>query len=259
MFRALRRSILGTSIAVARPKSSAATAKAVQSKGATITKVQVPLSSPLISVPEEPADEVKSSFSAAEYRKTHQIKLTGSNIDDHQHQPIVSFDATPFVPKLKQALLKQGYTAPTPTQAQSWPIALSGRDIISIARTGSGKTYGFLVPAIHKLLSSKAQVSEKSDRTRRSSSRRQNPRVLVVAPTRELAVQIEEETRKIGELCGVSSVVLYGGAGRGPQIKSLQVGADIVIGTPGRINDLLEAGYFDSRHIEYLVLDEADR
>lgn len=215
------------------------------------------LSGPSISVLAETADEVKTGVSAAEYRKIHQIKLTGSNVEDHQ--PLVSFDVAPFAPKLKQALLKQGYTAPTPTQAQSWPIALSGRDIISIARTGSGKTYGFLVPAIHKLLSSKAQVVEKAGRTRRSSFRRRTPRVLVVAPTRELAVQIDEEARKIADHCDISSVVLYGGAGRGPQIKALELGVDIVIGTPGRINDLLEAGYFDSNHIEYLVLDEADR
>jgi ATP-dependent RNA helicase DDX5/DBP2 len=139
-------------------------------------------------------------ISPEEFRKINHIKLEGSG--SSEYEPIVSFDAAPFASKLKNALRKQGYTQPTATQSQSWSIALAKRDIISIARTGSGKTCGFLVPAIHALLSK----STTDTNMKKTSYKFRKPSILILAPTRELAVQIENEAYKIGSLCGVNSI-----------------------------------------------------
>ena len=140
-------------------------------------------------------------LSPQEFRKINHIKLEGSGSSDYE--PIISFDAAPFHSKLKNALRKQGYTQPTATQSQSWSIALAKRDIISIARTGSGKTCGFLIPAIHALLS-KSTITDTN--IKKTSYKFRKPSILILAPTRELAVQIENEAYKIGSLCGVGSI-----------------------------------------------------
>lgn len=131
---------------------------------------------------------------------------------------------------------------------QSWPIALRGDDMICIAKTGSGKTCGFLLPSIHQHLQ-----SGKASRGFRK------PVLLVLAPTRELAVQIMDETKKFGRPLGINAVCCYGGSSKFPQIAQLERGVDCVIATPGRINDLLEMKKADLTNIKYLVLDEADR
>ncbi|XP_073139388.1 ATP-dependent RNA helicase-like protein DB10 isoform X2 [Henckelia pumila] len=139
-----------------------------------------------------------------------------------------------------------GFSAPTPIQAQTWPIALQNRDIVAIAKTGSGKTLGYLIPAFVHL-------------RRRQNNPQNGPTVLVLSPTRELATQIQDEVLKFGRSSRVSCTCLYGGAPKGLQLKELERGVDIVVATPGRLNDILEMKRIDFRQISFLVLDEADR
>ena len=200
------------------------------------------------------------------YRREHNINLNGEGAEEFV--PWINFDDTPYASTLRNALDKAGYESPTSIQAQSWPIALSKRDLISVARTGSGKTCGFLLPALHSLMQErKARRSSSIKETRsittgerrRSYSVRRKPTVLVLAPTRELAVQIEQETQKFTRAAGVYSACLYGGTPKGPQIGMLRRGVDIVVATPGRCNDLAEMGTLNLADVKYLVLDEADR
>ena len=186
-------------------------------------------------------------LSASEFRSKHDISISG-DLNDNTFEPLVDFISTPFVEPLKRALLREGYTSPTPIQAQSWPILLNGRDLISVARTGSGKTCGFLLPAFQKILSN-VKVGPYS----------RNPKILVLAPTRELSVQINEVASSFSRSLGFRNVCLYGGAMRGPQINMLKSGVDIVVGTPGRVFDLLSEGCFRVKDIQYVVFDEADR
>ncbi|PKI38672.1 hypothetical protein CRG98_040958, partial [Punica granatum] len=172
------------------------------------------------------------------YCQHHEVTATGDNIPP----PFMTFEATGFPPEILREIYSAGFTAPTPIQAQTWPIALQSRDIVAIAKTGSGKTLGYLMPAFMLL------------RTRRNNPQN-GPTVLVLSPTRELATQIQDETIKFGR----SSRCLYGGAPKGPQLKELDRGADIVVATPGRLNDILETRQIDLQQVSLLVLDEADR
>ncbi|KAJ0779042.1 putative RNA helicase [Helianthus annuus] len=139
-----------------------------------------------------------------------------------------------------------GFASPTPIQAQTWPIALQNRDTVAIAKTASGKTLGYLIPAFMLL--------------RHCNNNPQNgPTVVVLAPTRELATQIQDEDIKFGRSIRISCTCLYGGAPKGPQLKELERGADIVVATPGRLNDILEMRKVDFRQVSLLVLDEAVR
>ncbi|KAK6928357.1 WW domain [Dillenia turbinata] len=139
-----------------------------------------------------------------------------------------------------------GFTAPTPIQAQSWPIALQSRDIVAIAKTGSGKTLGYLIPGFVHL-------------KRCRNNPQIGPTVLVLSPTRELATQIQDEAVKFGRSSRISCTCLYGGAPKGPQLRDLDRGTDIVVATPGRLNDILDMKRISLRQVSYLVLDEADR
>ena len=126
-------------------------------------------------------------------------------------------------------------------------MAIQGKDLISIAKTGSGKTCGFLLPLFHLYKQNKALAPGKG------------PMMLVLAPTRELACQILEETQKFGRPIGIRSVCCYGGSPKYPQIAALQRGVECVIATPGRINDLIEMRKADLSGVRFVVLDEADR
>ena len=143
-----------------------------------------------------------------------------------------TFDAAPLPPKLRQLLGAAGFATPSAIQGQAWPPALESRDVIGVAKTGSGKTLGFMVPAFVRLCESGFP------RPCQSCA----PRVLVLAPTRELATQIEVEAQKFGGPLGVRSVCCYGGAPKGPQLSALRGGAHVCIATPGRLNDFLESG-----------------
>ena len=136
-----------------------------------------------------------------------------------------------------------GFTEPTPIQRDAIPAALAGRDILASAQTGSGKTAAFVIPILQRL----------------AGAPRRGARALVLTPTRELAVQVEEHVRELGRHAGVSSVKVYGGAGMHEQQRALRAGAQIVIATPGRLLDHLGRRNVGFQNLEILVLDEADR
>eukprot|EP00210_Caulerpa_lentillifera_P000701 g678.t1 len=140
-----------------------------------------------------------------------------------------------------------GFVEPTPIQAQSFPICLSGLDMIGLAETGSGKTLAYMIPAIiHMLHQPELYPGD-------------GPICLIIAPTRELSCQILEECDKFGQPCGVKSTCAYGGAPKQPQVRSLRSGVHLVVATPGRLIDMLNSGVTNLRRVTYLVLDEADR
>ena len=143
---------------------------------------------------------------------------------------------------LAQAIDKAGYQDPRPIQAESIPPALEGRDILGLAQTGTGKTAAFAIPAIESLLRNKGK----------------SPRVLVIAPTRELVSQIDDEFRKLTRGSRLRSMTIYGGVSEKPQIEKLRKHPDIICACPGRLLDLMQQGHVDLRYIQKLVLDEAD-
>jgi ATP-dependent RNA helicase RhlE len=149
-----------------------------------------------------------------------------------------------------RAVAEQGYTSPTPIQAQAIPVVLSGRDLLGAAQTGTGKTAGFALPILHRL-SGKANAS--------TSPARHPVRVLIVTPTRELAAQVEQDIRTYGKHLQLKTSLVYGGVGMQPQIDALRRGVDILVATPGRLLDHVQQKTVDLRQVEILVLDEADR
>ena len=146
---------------------------------------------------------------------------------------------------LQEAVGAMGYEETTPIQAQAIPLGLSRRDIVGCAPTGTGKTLAFLLPALQRLLESPAKTKK--------------PRVLVLEPTRELAIQVERETRKLIASTSLRSIAVYGGAGMQKQTERLHKGVDIVVATPGRLMDHLRRRNVELSGVEILVLDEADR
>ena len=146
-------------------------------------------------------------------------------------------------PSLNKALKELGFVRPTGIQSTAIPPALEGRDVVACAQTGSGKTAAFLLPIVHRLI-------EKPRRTTRA---------LVLAPTRELAAQILDDLNAMAVHTPVTGAAVYGGVGMGPQEHAFRSGVDIIIATPGRLMDHMRSGYASLKHIEHLVLDEADR
>uniref|UniRef100_A0A804NJD9 RNA helicase n=1 Tax=Zea mays TaxID=4577 RepID=A0A804NJD9_MAIZE len=183
-----------------------------------------------------------SISSADAYRQHHEVSTMGENVP----APFMTFESTGFPPEILREIHAAGFSNPTPIQAQTWPVALQNRDIVAIAKTGSGKTLGYLIPAFIHL-------------RRCHNNPMLGPTVLVLAPTRELASQIQEEVVKFGQSSRVSCTCLYGGASKGPQLRELERGADIVVATPGRLNDILEMKKISLHQVSLLVLDEADR
>jgi len=151
---------------------------------------------------------------------------------------------------LLRAIAEEGYTRPTPIQAQAIPIVLAGRDLLGAAQTGTGKTAGFTLPML-QLLAGKTKAGD--------SPARHPVRALVLVPTRELAVQVQESVRTYGKHMKLRAAVIYGGVGFKPQADELRRGVDVVVATPGRLLDHLAQKTIDLRQVEILVLDEADR
>ena len=147
-----------------------------------------------------------------------------------------------------RAIEEHGYTTPTPIQAKSIPAVLKGGDLLAAAQTGTGKTAGFTLPILQRLLSN----------TKPTSGKRQL-KVLILTPTRELAAQVQESVVTYGKYTGLKSTVIFGGVGANPQIKAIQAGLDILVATPGRLLDLMSQNCVSLSAIEILVLDEADR
>ncbi|RDS84786.1 RNA helicase [Dyella monticola] len=158
----------------------------------------------------------------------------------------MSFESLGLAPALLRALAEQGYAEPTPIQAGAIPVVLEGGDLLAAAQTGTGKTAAFSLPLLHRLSTT-------------TSTARARPRALVLTPTRELAAQVHENIRTYGKHLRVSSAVIFGGVGMGPQVQALRRGVDIVIATPGRLIDHMQQRTVDLSGVEVLVLDEADR
>jgi len=176
------------------------------------------------------------------YRDEHQIKTSGGCLP-----PWMAYNQAPLPPQIRADFQKAGYVQPSVIQAVAWPNALGGRDVVGVAKTGSGKTLGFLIPSFLRIL--------KKPR----ADLRQGPVTLVLAPTRELALQIREEVVKFGTSSQISSTCVFGGSPKGPQLSALRSGVHILIATPGRLNDFLEMNSVNLRQVNYLVFDEADR
>ncbi|UZD56082.1 DEAD/DEAH box helicase [Caldimonas aquatica] len=151
---------------------------------------------------------------------------------------------------LVRAVREQGYETPTPIQRQAIPAVLAGGDLLAGARTGTGKTAGFTLPLLHRLAAEKPV---------RDAKGRVAIRALILTPTRELAAQVEESVRTYGKYLPLKSMVMFGGVGMQPQIDALRRGVDILVATPGRLLDHHQQGTLDMRHVQYFVLDEADR
>ncbi|KAJ0178066.1 hypothetical protein K1T71_005889 [Dendrolimus kikuchii] len=177
------------------------------------------------------------------YRSQHQITVKGRDVP----APSIYFEEGGFPDYAMKEILKQGFPNPTPIQAQGWPIALSGRDMVGIAQTGSGKTLAYILPAIVHIINQPRLLRD------------EGPIVLVLAPTRELAQQIQQVATDFGQNVQVRNTCIFGGAPKGPQGRCLERGVEIVIATPGRLIDFLEKDTTNLRRCTYLVLDEADR
>ncbi len=142
--------------------------------------------------------------------------------------------------EITQAINELGYSEPTPIQAGMIPLMLTGVDVVGQAQTGTGKTAAFALPILNNF------------------QRQKNPQALVLAPTRELALQVADSMIEYGKHLHIRVLAVYGGQPYGPQINNLRRGVDIVVGTPGRLNDLLERGVLIFKDIKNVVLDEAD-
>ncbi|KZC05749.1 PREDICTED: probable ATP-dependent RNA helicase DDX23 [Dufourea novaeangliae] len=181
------------------------------------------------------------------FREDYNITIKGGRIPD----PIRSWKESGFPKEILDIIDKVGYKDLTPIQRQAIPIGLQNRDIIGVAETGSGKTLAFLIPLLLWITSlPKIERLEEAD---------QGPYSIILAPTRELAQQIEEETNKFGQPLGIRTVVVVGGLSREEQGFRLRMGCEIVIATPGRLIDVLENRYLVLNQCTYIVLDEADR
>lgn len=160
----------------------------------------------------------------------------------------MTFNDLNLLKNIQQALTEEGYEKPTPIQQQAIPIIMEGTDLVGCAQTGTGKTAAFAIPIINYL-----------HRLVGSSAKKKHIRTLVVTPTRELAIQIDESFNTYGKYTNIRSMVVFGGVSQVPQVDQLKKGIDILIATPGRLLDLHKQGFIDLDHLHFLVLDEADQ
>ncbi|MCJ1243227.1 ATP-dependent RNA helicase dbp2 [Trapelia coarctata] len=192
---------------------------------------------------EDTAVTARSERDVEAFRREKQIAVQGRNVP----RPVETFDEAGFPSYVMGEVKAQGFSAPTAIQSQGWPMALSGRDVVGIAETGSGKTLTYCLPAIVHINAQPLLATG------------DGPIVLVLAPTRELAVQIQQEITKFGKSSRIRNTCVYGGVPKGGQIRDLARGVEVCIATPGRLIDMLESGKTNLRRVTYLVLDEADR
>jgi ATP-dependent RNA helicase RhlE len=170
----------------------------------------------------------------------------------------MSFEQFKIDESLKRAVHRLGYEAPTPIQAQAIPPALEGQDVLGIARTGTGKTAAFILPSLQRLMAG-AEPGQAGVARGRTPERKRSLRMVVLAPTRELAMQITEDTRQLAQYTDVRVCAVYGGAPLGRQSEQLRKGVDMVVATPGRLMDHMDRGNVRFDALQILVLDEADR
>lgn len=215
--------------------------EADQAAPMTVAAQQAGLSSDLGQSSASREEAMKMMMSAAPPSAKHDITATGrGNIP----KPWFRFEDVSIDKALLQPMLQAGFATPTSIQAYAWPIGVDGRDMIGVAKTGSGKTLGFLLPAFARIL-----------RDRISGG----PLMLVMAPTRELAVQIDQDAKKFLGHAGVTTALAYGGAPKRDQLQELRSRPQLLTATPGRLNDFLEMRAVSLRDIAYVCLDEADR
>jgi len=213
------------------------------------------------------AEEV-SEEEASAFMTKHEIAIVTTG--DAAPPPCTALSGAPFPPPLVKLLLTQGFRAPAAVQAASWPLAMMGRDVLAVAKTGAGKTLGYLLPALTRCHESLARSAGKPSAGK--------PRCLVMAPTRELVLQIKGQAVKYGASLGCRAVAVYGGTPKWEQAAELEAGCELVVATPGRLLDFL--GIYGSKgqggpaagesaprkhapatslaHCTLLVLDEAD-
>ncbi|XP_077380375.1 putative ATP-dependent RNA helicase DDX17 [Festucalex cinctus] len=192
---------------------------------------------------EHPEVQRLSQYEIEEFRQKKEITIKGSNCP----KPVITFQQAQFPQYVMDVLMQQNFVEPTPIQAQGFPLALSGKDMVGIAQTGSGKTLAYLLPSIVHI--NHQPYLERGD----------GPICLVLAPTRELAQQVQQVAFDYGKSSRIKSTCVYGGAPKGPQIRELERGVEICIATPGRLIDFLESGKTNLSRCTYLVMDEADR
>lgn len=159
----------------------------------------------------------------------------------------ISFDSLALSEPIQRALKERDYTIPSPIQEQTIPLVLAGHDVMGCAQTGTGKTAAFALPILEHLSKNPREVQ------------RSAPRVLVIAPTRELAAQIDESFRSYGRHLPFHSEVIFGGVGQNPQVRALNRGPEVLVATPGRLLDLMQQGLLSLKALEVFVVDEADR
>ncbi len=157
------------------------------------------------------------------------------------------FASLNLVAPLMEAVNESGYTKPTPIQAQAIPSLLEGHDLLGLAQTGTGKTAAFVLPILQRMMAQRKQANPKS------------MRALILTPTRELAVQINDSIRTYGKHLPLRSTVIFGGVGQVPQVNTMRRGIDLLVATPGRLLDLMNQGHVTLTSVEFFVLDEADR
>ena len=160
----------------------------------------------------------------------------------------MDFKELGIIEPILKALKQQGYTHPTPIQEQAIPILLNRKDLLGCAQTGTGKTAAFTIPILQHLYNSKEDYKGK-----------RKIRSLIITPTRELAIQIDESIKTYGKYTGIKNTVIFGGVKQGAQTDALRRGVDILVATPGRLLDLISQGYISLQDIKYFVLDEADQ
>jgi len=192
---------------------------------------------------EHPNVQARSQLDVDEFRNSKEITVCGRNVP----RPCRSFGEVNLPEHISNVIRRLNFTEPTPIQAQGFPIALSGRDMVGIAQTGSGKTMSFMLPAC-------LHINHQPP-----LGRNDGPIVLVLCPTRELAIQCQNVAGQFATSTRLRSTCIYGGASKGPQIRDLERGSEIVVATPGRLIDLIEMDKISLRRVTYLVLDEADR
>jgi ATP-dependent RNA helicase RhlB len=166
-----------------------------------------------------------------------------------KHLTEIEFSSFKLNEKIAQGIEEAGFSYCTPIQAQTIPIAIQGKDVAGQAQTGTGKTAAFLVACMQYLMDKPAAAERKSTQ----------PRAIILAPTRELAIQIHKDAEQLGKHTGLKLGLVFGGTGYEQQRKQLEQGVDILIGTPGRLIDYFKQGVFDLKAVQVMVLDEADR
>lgn len=189
--------------------------------------------------------ENRSKIEVKQFLEANNITVKGKG--RKTFKPLLTFKELGFPANLMKAC--EGFAKPTPIQSQCWPIAASGRDLIGIAETGSGKTLAFSIPGLAHI----------KHRMETEKTKRKGPIMLVVAPTRELAMQSQEVLEVAGKYAGIRCVSVYGGVPKWPQKQALAQNFEVVVATPGRLVDLIGEGCCDLSDVTYLVLDEADR